>query len=385
MYIKATAVMRNLILVTCIFLGHLFPGHLQAHLIVIDPDPMNLPFGGRDGIINLVIVGNEPSTDCQVTASATPQAGDLVSVTRASPQPAREVALSVHVLRQPQGQSESTTLSGTWRGINMPIAACMDGPFSFTVEVTVTRTTQPAPTITPGGVVPVFSTANTIQPSEWVSIYGANLASTTATWSGEFPTSLGGASVTINGKPSYLWFASPTQINLQAPDDIATGTVAVVVTTATGVATSTVTLASSGPSFSVLDAKHVAGIILRPDRTGNYANGGYDIVGPTGLSLGYATVAAKAGDLIELFGVGFGPTGPVVPAGQAFSGAAAATSNVVLLVNNVSVTPSFAGLSSAGLYQVNVIIPPGLGAGDVSLAAIVNGISTPSGRVLSLQ
>jgi uncharacterized protein (TIGR03437 family) len=191
--------------------------------------------------------------------------------------------------------------------------------------------------------------------------------------------------VTINGKPAYLWLVSPTQINLQAPDDTATGTVAVVVTTAAGTATSTVTLAPSGPSFSLLDAKHVTGIILRSDRTGGYGSGAYDIVGPTGSSLGYATVAAKAGDLVELFGVGFGPTSPGVPAGRAFSGAAAAIGNVQLLVNNVSVTPSFVGLSSAGLYQINIVVPPGLGAGDVPVTAIVNGVQTSSGRVLSLQ
>ena len=40
------------------------------------------------------------------------------------------------------------------------------------------------PSILPGGVVPVGSTSATIQPGEWVSIYGTNLASTTATWTG---------------------------------------------------------------------------------------------------------------------------------------------------------------------------------------------------------
>jgi uncharacterized protein (TIGR03437 family) len=57
----------------------------------------------------------------------------------------------------------------------------------------------------------------------------------------------------------------------------------------------------------------------------------------------------------------------------------------MLLVNNVSVTPTFVGLSSAGLYQINLIVPPGLGAGDVPLVAIVNGVQTPSGRMLSVQ
>jgi len=82
-----------------------------------------------------------------------------------------------------------------------------------------------APSISPGGVVPVFGTVNTIQPGEWVSIYGNNLASGNAVWNGDFPMLLGGTSVKINGRAAYLQFVSPGQINLQAPDDTATGTV----------------------------------------------------------------------------------------------------------------------------------------------------------------
>jgi uncharacterized protein (TIGR03437 family) len=121
----------------------------------------------------------------------------------------------------------------------------------------------------------------------------------------------------------------------------------------------------------------VAGIIVRPD--------GYDLLGPTGTSLGYPTVAAKAGDIVELFGTGFGPTNPPVPAGQSFSGAAPTTNPVTIRINNVSVTPSFAGISGAGLYQFNLIIPSGLGTGDVSLQASVGGVQTPVGAVISLQ
>ena len=40
--------------------------------------------------------------------------------------------------------------------------------------------------------------------------------------------------------------------------------------------------------------------------------------GRAGSSLGYPTGAAKAGDTVELFGVGFGPTNPAVPAGALF-------------------------------------------------------------------
>jgi uncharacterized protein (TIGR03437 family) len=191
--------------------------------------------------------------------------------------------------------------------------------------------------------------------------------------------------VTIKGKPAYLWFVSPTQINLQAPNDTATGSVPVVITTGSGTSTSTVTLAQFAPSFSLLDSKHVTGIILRSNGSGAYGGGAYDIIGPTGNSLDYQTVAAKAGDTVELFAVGLGPTNPVVLAGQVFSSAAATTTPVNLLVNKVNVIPTFAGLSSAGLYQINLTVPAGLGTGDVSLVATVGGVQTPSNVVISLQ
>ena len=238
----------------------------------------------------------------------------------------------------------------------------------------------PLPVIPTAGVVP-----GTAEPGEWVSIYGTNLASVPATWTGNFPISLGGTSVTIDGKSAYLSYVSPGQINLQVPNDPSTGAVPVVVTTGGGSATSTVKLAQFGPSFFTLDGSHVAGIILRADGSGAYGGGTYDIVGPTGTTLGYQTVAAKAGDVLELFGTGFGPTNPTVLAGQAFSGAAPTTNAVTLQINNLSVTPQFTGLSGAGLYQINVTVPAGLGTGDVTLQAKVGGAVTPFGAVISLQ
>jgi uncharacterized protein (TIGR03437 family) len=241
------------------------------------------------------------------------------------------------------------------------------------------------PLITKGGIGPVFSSANTVQPGEWVSIFGSNLASATATWNNDFPVSLGGTSVTIDNKPAYLGFVSPAQINLQVPDDSTLGNVNVVVTTSGGTAASTVTLGQFGPSFSLIASNYVAAIILRLDGSGAYGGGAYDIVGPTGSSLGYKTVAAKAGDTVELFGVGFGPTNPAIPAGRAYSGASATTNPVQIRINNVTVTAGFVGLVAAGLYQLNVQIPSGLGTGDVSLQATVGGSSTQTGVVISLQ
>ncbi len=252
-------------------------------------------------------------------------------------------------------------------------------------SLTYTAPPPPAPAINANGVVPVYSTVPVIQTGEWVSIYGSNLAAKSATWNGDFPTSLGGTTVTIGGESAYLWYVNPGQINLQVPGDLPTGSASVVVNTGTGTATSTVTVARQAPSFSLLDSKHVAGIILRSDGSGAYGSGAYDILGPTGETLGYPTVAATAGDSVELFGVGFGPTNPAVPAGQPFSGAAGTVAPVAVSINGVSIAPSFAGMSSAGIYQLNITIPSGLHTGDVSLQASVSGSQTPLGTVISLQ
>lgn len=257
------------------------------------------------------------------------------------------------------------------------------GSSPFGIAITsASGQSAPPPSISSGGIVPA-----TVQPGQWVSLYGSNLANGTAYWNGNFPKSLGGTSVTINGTPAYLSYVSPGQIDLQIPNVNATGSVPVAVTTAAGTGSSSVKLAQFGPVFFLLDAAmHVAGIILRTDGSGAYGSGSgsYDILGPTGNSLGYATVAAKPGDSIELFASGFGPTNPSVLPGQAFTGAAPTTNPVTLRINNVSVTPGFTGLSGAGLYQINLTVPSGLGTGEVSLQATVGGVQAPD-AVFSLQ
>src|SRR6202012_244733 len=44
------------------------------------------------------------------------------------------------------------------------------------------------------------------------------------------PTSLDGISVSIDGKPGYISYISPQQINVQAPADTASGSVGITVT-----------------------------------------------------------------------------------------------------------------------------------------------------------
>jgi uncharacterized protein (TIGR03437 family) len=297
-------------------------------------------------------------------------------------------------LGQPWAHFTSFTLSSKQQVFNAGINTLSfvqdpsDG-FIDGVIVEISGTANPisgtgsAPSIK--SVVPIFSSSTTIQPGSWVSIFGTNLSTGTAVWDGSFPTTLGGTSVTINSKPAYLWYVSPGQLNVQAPDDSATGSVPVVVTTNGNSATSTVTLATFSPSFSVLDGAHVAGIIYRPDGSGAYGGGAYDIIGPTGGSLGYPTVAAKAGDTVALFGVGFGPTDPEIPAGHSFLAHASTMNPVAVQINGVAVVPSFSGMTAAGLYQMDLTIPSGVGTGDKPLIASVGGLQTQPNVVITLQ
>jgi uncharacterized protein (TIGR03437 family) len=239
----------------------------------------------------------------------------------------------------------------------------------------------PTPTINSGGVVPINSSSTTVEPGSWISIYGTNFAAATSTWNGDFPQSLGGLSVTIDSQPAYLWLVSPTQINLQVPDDSKTGQVAVAVTTSGGTANSTVTLGPYGPSFSLLNNKYATAIVVTSG-AGN-SGAGYDIIGPTG-AFAYATRPVKAGETVILYGVGFGATNPSVPAGQAFTSSAPSVTLPVVKIGGVTAQVNYGGIVEAGLFQFNVVVP-NAGSGDQLLQASIGGLTTPNNVFLTLQ
>jgi uncharacterized protein (TIGR03437 family) len=249
----------------------------------------------------------------------------------------------------------------------------------------IPRLAMPVPTPQPpfiaaNSVVPIFSSSPKIQPGSWISIFGRNLANRTALWNGDFPTSLADTSVMINSKPAYLWYVSPTQINAQAPDDTFIGsTVQVSVTTSTGTATSSVVLSEVAPSFNLFDDRHVAAEIVTPDGTGAYGGGTYDLAGAAG-QFTFQSRPVRSGEILVLYGVGFGPTTTVVPAGQAFSGAAPTTNPVTVSIGGQPARVAFSGLVSAGLYQINVVVP-NVPSGDHPVQATVGGVGTPTAFV----
>lgn len=240
--------------------------------------------------------------------------------------------------------------------------------------ILLTPSAAPPPSIDSGGIVPISSSATNISPGSWVSIFGQGLAPGTAYWNGDFPTLLSGVTVMIDGKRAYLSFVSPTQINLQVPDSSATGTVSVVLTSATGTVRTTTSLAHFSPSFNLLDGKYLAGVIPTPDGSGAYGGGTYDLAGPAGR-FAFPTRAVKQGEVVELYGTGFGLTIPMVLAGTPFSGAAPAATPVEITIGGVRSEVQFAGITAAGSFQFNVIVP-NTASGDQLVQGRVGGIGT---------
>ena len=246
----------------------------------------------------------------------------------------------------------------------------------------LTPTSGVAPTIATNGVVPLFGSTTAIAPGSWISIFGTNLASGSSDWNGEFPTKLGNTAVTIDSLPAYLAYVSPTQINAQVPDSTSTGTVVVTVTNPGGSSSQSVNVRQYAPSFSLFSQKYAAGIVLTPGSPGN-SGAGYDRIGPTG-AFSFPTRPVRAGETLILFGVGFGPTDPVVPAGKAWSGVAPLVDTPGISIGDVPAEVRFSGLVGSGLYQFNVVVPD-VGSGDMLLQACANGFRAQKSIFIPVQ
>ena len=212
----------------------------------------------------------------------------------------------------------------------------------------------------------------------WVTILGSGFTSAPQTWTPgpadqQFPASLGGVSVTINGKPAYVDYISPGQINVIAPDDPALGPVAVQVNTAQGNSyPGTVVKQRMTPEFFVWTrngTNYVAA--LHADGT---------LVGPAGPG----SRPALVGEEIELYATGFGPTIPPVSLSQMISQAVPLAGTPTVSIGGVSAVVNAANLVEAGLYQLNVTIPP-VPAGDQPVLAQIAGFQSRGGVFVTCE
>jgi uncharacterized protein (TIGR03437 family) len=271
------------------------------------------------------------------------------------------------------GSMTPNTYTGT---ISLAGTGASNSPQTISVSFTVTAPTN-LPVIT--SVLNGASFLPGFESGSWVTIKGANLSNTNPgrIWTsseivnGNLPTALDNTSVTIDGQPAFVYYISPTQINVQAPNDAATGPVNVIVTNnSQSSAAFTAQLQAVAPALFQYSNTSYAIATRYPDNAllGN----------PSGVP---GTIAAKPGDVLILWATGFGPTNPPTSAGMEVVGAPGVATLPAVTVGGVSATVIGAALSpgSAGLYQVAIQLPPNVPTGAVVIQASVGNVMSPAG------
>ncbi len=222
----------------------------------------------------------------------------------------------------------------------------------------------------------------TIAPNTWLEIKGVDLAPTgdARTWQsadfvgGQMPTQLDHIGATVNGKNAYVYYISPTQINVLTPPDAMSGPVPVVVTNnGTAARTFTAQAQAISPSFFVLNGG--------PYVAAEHVNG--SLIGPATLYPGLST-PAKPGETVVIYANGFGPTNVPVTSGSVTQ-SGTLTPVPVIQIGGVRAAVQFAGLVAPGEFQFNVVIPASLSNGDQTILASYGGGSTQAGTLIPIH
>ena len=206
------------------------------------------------------------------------------------------------------------------------------------------------------------------------------------------PTELGGVEVKVNGKKAAIAFVFKgsdfnvqDQVNFISPDDDALGDgIEVEISNADGLSQKTVIqLLERAPGFFGFGRGR--GFLAAVQNDGSAFVGPTDLFGGAALPNGLEIRPAKPGDIVQLFGTGFGPTDPKVPSGMIPTAIAELADEVTVTVGGLPATVFFAGLTSfAGAVQV-VIRVPTVGDGNQEVIASIAGSQTQDNAFIPVQ
>ncbi len=271
----------------------------------------------------------------------------------------------------------------------LPVINYSSGALQDSNYVLVTSIDQVG-TVTVNGAATAsaFGASAEAAPGSYIEIAGSNLAGSTRTWGdsdfvgGAAPKTLDGVSVTVAGQAAYVFYVSPSQVNVQIPASVPTGIVPVIVTYS-GQASARFNLSIeqlqpgilAPSSFRVGATQYVAAV--------HSASGAFV---SNGSVPGIAAAPAVAGETLIFYGTGFGPVTSGTSAGQIAQGQSALSASVQFNFGTTAAQVNYAGLAPGlvGVDQFNVVVPSGL-KGDQPLQIQVNDASIPQNLVISLQ
>ncbi len=232
---------------------------------------------------------------------------------------------------------------------------------NVTIPVRLEVVAQGPPLALFGGVLNTASFDSGLAQGGAAAVFGEQISYQSAGQGTQIPLAqeLNGIRVLINDQPAPLYFTSYNQVNFQIPYETPAGE-------------AIVRVERQGQTSNPLAVQ----IATRAPRIIQVGDGGV-IVNPDATLAIRGGRAARPGEALTIYCVGFGPTSP----GSA-TGAAAAAAEPLARVSPaprviigsaftgvLSLDPIYAGLtpSLVGLYQVNVILPEDTPVGDVPL------------------
>jgi uncharacterized protein (TIGR03437 family) len=268
--------------------------------------------------------------------------------------------------------------------------------------LTVACTNATPPVITSVDSASGYGAYSYFGSGTWLEIKGSNLADsayprlTAATNPGQWtsadftgsnaPTSLDGVSVSVNGKPAYVWYLSTGQLNVQAPEDTATGNVAITVTNCN---------ATSSPIMFARRAL-APGFLAPANYTANgtqymvatfQTGGAYVLNTATGAAFGLTSRPAKPGDGIILYGIGFGDVTPSILPGVIAGASNTLVNPVTISFGSTKASIVYQGLAGGfvGLYEFYVTVPTGLANGDFQINVTQGTTTVPQTMSLTVH
>ena len=267
----------------------------------------------------------------------------------------------------------------------------------ITVPVTLTVIPPPTPLIASRRGV-ILATATpiipSISPNALISVFGEDFAppetralSPRVDSEGKVAVNLADTCLEINGERSPLFAVLPTQINAQAPTGVKpwqNNRVEVIRGCDTQEEQRSPAARVRGYPVSPAFFK----FRNSPNSDGRYPvvalhGGGPGLAGAPGLLPEVELTPAAPGEIVTLFGTGFGLTDPPLEAGQIpatalpeLNGAARLANRIRFRFDDITVPPEdvfYAGSAPccAGLYQFTVRVPPGVPDGDLRVEASV--------------
>ncbi len=267
------------------------------------------------------------------------------------------------------------------------------------------------PTVNQGGVLNGASYSTTNPPGSLIVIFGTNMTSkagvllkaSTTPLSMSLKDSSDTVSVTINGKPAPMFYASTTQTSVQLPWGISGSTANIVVTrNGTASAPQQIQVGQFSPGIFTV-SQDGKGMALAFNAIPITVNGkpALAIAQPAGSVPGLTATPAKSGDHLLVYCTGLGPValvnGKPIADGAApcaLSGCKTTdvqrktTTQPKVLVGGVSAKVEFSGLAPqfVGVYQLNFEMPAGVAPGNaVPIQIQIGGVSSSDGVTIAVQ